>query len=154
MPTMVKPSGSRNWNLLAVLTTCGVALVVVLSIVVIVQNNHNAAKQSTLAASVVQERVDSDRRDCVTTLSTARRSVFDNLDIYKAIQIEQLSTALLESRLGIAPSAEQVKAFADNDAVLRTALVEARRLQPSRTLDELIAHGGTVDGIHYKACPN
>lgn len=93
------------------------------------------------------------RRDCITTLATARNAVFQNVDIYKAIQIEQLSTALLNAQSGQRATADQIKAFADNDAKLKMALEEARRLQPASTLDDLILRGGTVAGKHYDACP-
>ena len=92
-------------------------------------------------------------RDCITTIATARNAVFQNVDIYKAIQIEQLSSALLLSQSGTKATPETIKAFADNDAKLRESLVEAKRLQPPETLNRLIAHGGMVDGVRYPACP-
>lgn len=93
------------------------------------------------------------RRDCVTQRATARNAVFQNVDIYKAIQIEQLSTVLLDAQQGKMPSDDQVAAFQANDALLQESLVEARRLQPPATLDKLIDEGGTIDGVHYDACP-
>lgn len=105
------------------------------------------------AASSSDVQQSTNRRDCVTVLSTARRSVFDNVDIYKAIQVEQLSTALLNAQSGVKASDADIEAFRENDLKLREALVEARRLQPSSTLDDLIEHGGVVAGRHYDACP-
>lgn len=92
-------------------------------------------------------------RDCVTLISAARRAVFDDVDIYKAIQIEQLSAALLASQVGQSATPEVIEAFRTNDLKLADALSEARRLQPSSTLESLIAHGGSVAGRHYEACP-
>jgi uncharacterized membrane protein len=96
----------------------------------------------------------SDRRDCVTSISTARRSVFDDVDIYKAIEIDQLARALINSQSGVRASADDVAAFTANEQLLSAALVEARRLQPAKVLDHLIAHGGLIDGVHYDACPS
>lgn len=110
-----------------------------------------ASNAGTTSTHQLQQQ--SNHTSCVTTIETARRSVFDNVDIYKAIQIEQLSTALLAGQQGIKPTAEQVEAFAANDALLQQSLAEARRLQPAKTLDNLIDHGGTIAGVHYPACP-
>ncbi len=93
------------------------------------------------------------RRDCVTTLSTARRAVFDNVDIYKAIEIQQTLGALLTIRNGGQPTEAETAAIETNNALLARALVEARRLQPAKTLDNLIENGGMVDGVKYDACP-
>ena len=116
------------------------------------QNAADIGKSNTKILNTL--RASSERRDCVTTISTARRSVFDNVDIFKAIQVDQLSTALLNAQAGNRASPEVIQAFQDNAAKLHAALDEARRLQPAKTLDDLIAKGGMVDGVHYDACPD
>lgn len=121
-------------------------------VVIRAQRGFDIAKGNTRILEA-EERAAA-RRDCVTTLSAARRSVFDDVDIYKAIQIDQLATALLNAQSGARATPEQVQAFSDNAANLDKALVEARRLQPAKTLDELIAHGGMIAGVHYDPCPS
>lgn len=96
-------------------------------------------------------------RDCVTTLSAARRSVFDNVDIYKAISIQTFNKVSLDNFFGVAHTPDELEViaaeFQTNDDQLQRALVEARRLQPAETLDRLIAQGGVIDGVRYEACP-
>ena len=95
----------------------------------------------------------SERRDCVTTIAQARNAVFQDVDIYKAIQIEQLSSALLASQRGATVSPQDIAAYEANDLLLKESLVEARRLQPPDTLDEIVEHGGLINGKRYKRCP-
>ncbi len=126
-------------RLLVFMVVAGVVLALVVAAI-------GLARQNTI-------REESRRRDCITLVSTARRSVFDDVDIYKAIQIQQLSTALLNGQQGIHSTADDIAAFAANDRLLEESLVEARRIQPPAVLQRLVAHGGMIDGTHYDACP-
>jgi len=137
----------------AVLALLAFLLAFIIAIAAVLQARDLRSSVSDTGRTIEAINRSSIRRDCVTTISTARRSVFDNVDIYKAIQIEQLSQALLNSAQGQRATDEDVKAYADNDLLLKAALVEARRLQPPKMLDDLIAHGGMIDGVHYDACP-
>lgn len=135
--------------LVSIALLLSVTLIAIGGVTAVVAVGRQHRIESTQRAQVAT----SARNDCRATISTARRSVFDNVDIYKAIQIEQLSTALLNAQQGIPSTAADIEAFAANDANLRTALVEARRLQPAGMLDDIIEHGGVISGRHYNACP-
>lgn len=97
------------------------------------------------------------RRDCVTTLSTARTSVFYDVLIDGAVSTKLLNDALLAGVAGTPLAPDQLavilKQYAENNTALTSALTEARRIQPAQVLDDLIAHGGDIAGRHYDACP-
>lgn len=129
--------------------TFGMALVLVAALSLLI---YIASISTTGFASQHSLENSNERRDCITNLSTARNAVFQDMDIYKAIQIDQLSTALLNSQTGTRPTQEEVAEFGANDKLLQVALVEARRVQPAAFLHEVINNGGTIAGIHYEAC--
>jgi hypothetical protein len=97
------------------------------------------------------------RRDCVTLLSTARRAVFDDVTLYTSLSTQYLNDVLLANAVGSPLSQEQkdtvTKLYRENNTSLAKSLVEARRLQPARVLDDLIERGGSIDGRQYVACP-
>lgn len=112
----------------------------------------------TTNSSVEATNAQGARRDCVTSISTARNAVFTDVQIDTAISTQLTNGVLLRGQVGPPLSADEkaqiVKTFGDNNMALTTALVEARRLQPAPVLDGLIAHGGLIAGVHYDACPN
>lgn len=133
-------------------TVVMVGIVVLLIVLVVGRYQDSATVQDTRDISRNQVAV-SARNDCRSTIATARRSVFDDVDIYKAIQADQLATALLNSTEGIRSTPEERQAFADNADLLHGTLREARRLQPPQVLDDIIAHGGMIAGVRYDPCP-
>ncbi len=148
---MSDPIGPPRWVFVWIVVVGLFVMAAAVFVAVRAQTGFDRANDNTrILHQIVQT---SDRRDCVTTLSTARRSVFDNVDIYKAVEIDQLATALLAAQAGGRSTPDEVAAFQANAAKLHTSLTEARRLQPPMTLDDLIAHGGMIDGVHYSACP-
>jgi hypothetical protein len=88
------------------------------------------------------------RRDCVTTIQNARRAVYDGVDIDKAILIKGAA----DRQFGL-PLDGDPAYFQSVDQRLGRSLVEAKRLRPAKTLNQLIARGGMIDGVHYDSCP-
>lgn len=136
-------SGLPRWQKVATFLLLGTILIVVVASLRSGLDTRSAVKATEASTA---------RRDCVTTLSTARNAVFQNMAIYQTIESDQLASALLGNVVGTKPTAAQVQAFGDNEAKLAQVLIEARRLQPPQTLNDLIAHGGVIDGQHYPAC--
>lgn len=122
--------------------TCGlVAVVLIVSGVILAFTlSGNSTNQSVADQGK--------RRDCVTILNNARRAVFDDVDIYKAILIRGAT----DRQLGLPPQGD-VAFFRQIDERLGVALKEATRIRPPEFANGLIEHGGVVAGVSYPPCP-
>lgn len=125
------------------LTVLCVAVIVGLIIMAITLGFTVTGKATT------QDLAAQDRhRDCVTTIQGARRSVFDNVDIYKAILVKGAA----DRQFGLELDGDTAF-FQGVDEALGVTLVEARRLQPAHTINRIVENGGMIDGVRYDPCP-